>query len=81
LPAASWNIICRLPKEGYGDELFNRYVDGRLAQTTTIISEADDRELADNSLDAAMLVLTMNTRWQYSTNPSAGKPTGLFSNL
>jgi len=35
-----------------------RYADGRLAQTETIIAEADDLELDDRSLDAALLVLT-----------------------
>lgn len=35
-----------------------RYLDGRLAQTTTIVTEADDLQLEENSLDAAMLVLT-----------------------
>jgi predicted methyltransferase len=41
-----------------GEIYQKRYLDGRLAQTTTIISEADDLELDENSLDAAMLVLT-----------------------
>lgn len=41
-----------------GEIYKTRYLDGRLAQTTTIISEADDLELEENSLDAAMLVLT-----------------------
>ena len=41
-----------------GEIYKKRYADGRLAQTTTIISEADDLELTENSLDAAMLVLT-----------------------
>ncbi len=40
-----------------GEAYQQRYVDGRLAQTTTIISEADDLQLDANSLDAAILVL------------------------
>ncbi len=35
-----------------------RYADNRLPQAVTIVAEADDLELEDNSLDAAMLVLT-----------------------
>jgi len=43
----------------YSGEIYKkRYVDGRLASTTTIITEVDDLELEENSLDAAMLVLT-----------------------
>ena len=41
-----------------GDIYQKRYVDNRLAQTKTIIAEANDLELEENSLDAAMLVLT-----------------------
>ena len=41
-----------------GEIYQKRYVDGRLAQTTTIITEANDLDLEENSLDAAMLVLT-----------------------
>lgn len=41
-----------------GEIYKTRYLDGRLAQTTTIITEADDLQLEENSLDAAMLVLT-----------------------
>ncbi len=41
-----------------GEIYQKRYINGRLAQTTTIISEADDLELEENSLDAAILVLT-----------------------
>jgi predicted methyltransferase len=41
-----------------GEIYKKRYLDGRLAQTETIIAEADDLELAKNSLDAAILVLT-----------------------
>ena len=41
-----------------GEIYQQRYVDGRLAQTSTIIAEADDLKLEANSLDAAMLVLT-----------------------
>ena len=41
-----------------GEIYQKRYVDGRLAQAETIIAEADDLELKENSLDAAMLVLT-----------------------
>lgn len=41
-----------------GEIYQKRYLDGRLAQTTTIITEADDLELQANSLDAALLVLT-----------------------
>jgi predicted methyltransferase len=41
-----------------GEIYQKRYVDGRLAQTTTVIVEADDLVLEENSLDAALLVLT-----------------------
>jgi predicted methyltransferase len=41
-----------------GESYQKRYVDGRLAQTETIIAEADDLVLEQNSLDAALLVLT-----------------------
>jgi predicted methyltransferase len=41
-----------------GEIYQKRYVDGRLAQAETIVAEADDLELKENSLDAAMLVLT-----------------------
>lgn len=41
-----------------GEIYKKRYLDSRLAQTTTIITEADDLQLEENSLDAAMLVLT-----------------------
>ena len=41
-----------------GEIYQKRYVDGRLAQTKTIVTEADDLEFKDGSLDAAMLVLT-----------------------
>jgi predicted methyltransferase len=41
-----------------GDAFKKRHADGRLAQTDTIISEVDDLKLEENSLDAAMLVLT-----------------------
>lgn len=41
-----------------GESYQKRYTNGRLAQTETIIAEADDLELEENSLDAAMLVLT-----------------------
>ena len=41
-----------------GEIYHKRYVDNRLAQTVTIISEANDLQLEKNSLDAAMLVLT-----------------------
>jgi len=41
-----------------GEIYQKRYVDGRLAQTETIVMEADDLKFKDNSLDAAMLVLT-----------------------
>ena len=40
-----------------GDIYQKRYVDGRLAQTISIIAEADDLKLEENSLDAALLVL------------------------
>lgn len=40
-----------------GEIYQKRYLDGRLAQTDTVIAEADDLELEENSLDAAMLVL------------------------
>jgi len=41
-----------------GEIYQTRYLDGRLAQTVTIVSEADDLQLEENSLDAALLVLT-----------------------
>ena len=41
-----------------GEIYQKRFTDGRLANTETIIIEADDLELEDNSLDAAILVLT-----------------------
>jgi len=41
-----------------GESYQKRYTNGRLAQTSTIIAEADDLELEENSLDAALLVLT-----------------------
>ena len=41
-----------------GEIYQKRYVDGRLTQTETIITEADDLKLEENSLDAVMLVLT-----------------------
>jgi predicted methyltransferase len=41
-----------------GEIYKTRYLDGRLRQTKTIIAEADDLELEENSLDAAILVLT-----------------------
>lgn len=41
-----------------GEIYQKRYVDGRLAQTETIITEADDLVLDENSLDATILVLT-----------------------
>jgi len=43
----------------FSGELYQkRYAGGRLANTTTVIAEADDLQLEDDSLDAAMLVLT-----------------------
>lgn len=41
-----------------GEIYQKRYNDGRLAQTVTVIAEADDLELEKNSLDAVLLVLT-----------------------
>jgi len=41
-----------------GEIYQTRYADGRLAQTETIIAEADDLQLEKDSLDAAILVLT-----------------------
>jgi len=41
-----------------GEIYKTRYLDGRLANTVTIVTEADDIELKDNSLDAAIMVLT-----------------------
>jgi len=41
-----------------GEVYQKRYLDGRLGRTETIIAEADDLEFEENSLDAAMLVLT-----------------------
>ncbi len=40
-----------------GEIYQQRYLDGRLAQTKTVISEIDDFELQENSLDAAIMVL------------------------
>ncbi len=41
-----------------GEIYQQRYAGGRLQHTATIISEADDLELGERSLDAALLVLT-----------------------
>jgi len=41
-----------------GEIYQKRYLDDRLRQTVTVITEADDLQLEENSLDAAMLVLT-----------------------
>lgn len=41
-----------------GEIYKTRYLDGRLSNTETIVAEADDLELAKNSLDAAIMVLT-----------------------
>lgn len=41
-----------------GDAFQKRHAGGRLAKTETVIAEVDDLELEENSLDAAMLVLT-----------------------
>ena len=41
-----------------GEIYQTRYADGRLANTETIISEADDLQLDENSLDAVLMVLT-----------------------
>jgi len=41
-----------------GEIYKTRYLDHRLSRTTTIIAEADDLKLENNSLDAVMLVLT-----------------------
>lgn len=41
-----------------GEIYTTRYLDGRLASTQTIITEADDLEFEDNSLDATIMVLT-----------------------
>lgn len=41
-----------------GDAWEKRHANGRLAHTETIVSELDNLELEQNSLDAAMLVLT-----------------------
>lgn len=41
-----------------GEIYQTRYADGRLANTGTIISEADDLEFDENSLDAVLMVLT-----------------------
>lgn len=41
-----------------GEIYQKRYLDNRLANTETIVIEADDLQLEDNSLDAAILVLT-----------------------
>lgn len=48
-----------------GEIYQKRYVDDRLAQTQTIITEADELVLEENSLDAAMLVLTWHD-FQYA---------------
>lgn len=61
LVGESGNVIAHT-NEAYipfsGEIYQKRYLDGRLAQTSVVIAEADDLELAENSLDAAMLVLT-----------------------
>ena len=41
-----------------GEAHQDRHADGRLANTETILSEANDLDFKDNSLDAALLVLT-----------------------
>jgi predicted methyltransferase len=41
-----------------GEVYKTRYLDGRLVRTETIISEANDIELEENSLDATLMVLT-----------------------
>lgn len=41
-----------------GEIYKKRYLDNRLANTTVVVSEADDLQLEENSIDAAMLVLT-----------------------
>jgi predicted methyltransferase len=41
-----------------GEVYKTRYLDGRLAQTETIVTEANDIELEANSLDAALMILT-----------------------
>ena len=41
-----------------GEAHQKRHADGRLANTETILSEANDLEFEENSLDAALLVLT-----------------------
>lgn len=56
-----------------GEIYQKRYLDGRLTQTTTVIAEADDLELADNSLDAAILVLTWHD-FLYSDSENGWKP-------
>ena len=40
-----------------GDIYQKRYVDGRLAQTETVIAEVDDIQLEENSLDAVLMAL------------------------
>ena len=41
-----------------GEIYKTRYLDGRLANTEIMVTEADDLELDDNSLDAVLMVLT-----------------------
>jgi len=41
-----------------GEIYKTRYLDGRLANTETVVTEADDLDLDDNSLDAVLMVLT-----------------------
>lgn len=41
-----------------GEIYKTRYLDGRLANTETVVTEADDLELDDNSLDAVLMALT-----------------------
>jgi len=41
-----------------GEIYKTRYLEGRLANTENIVVEADEIELADNSLDAVLMVLT-----------------------
>lgn len=41
-----------------GEIYKTRYLDGRLANAATVVTEANDIELEDNSLDAAIVILT-----------------------
>ena len=55
-----------------GDEFEQRYLDGRLANVDVLIAENNELELAENSLDAVMLVLSFHDL--YYAAPDQGWP-------